>query len=388
MTMKFIPLAIPNVGPHEAKNLQACIDENYVSSVGRFVTELEDRCAALSGCSAGVATGAGTQALHMALRALDIGDGDLVICPDFTFIASAAAIRHAGAMPWLFDIDERDWTLNPAQVSEVLDRDARLENGNCIHTPTGLRVKAIMPVYTLGTPANMVQIKEIAEKWDLRIIADAAAAIGVSLHDQPIGKWADATCYSFNGNKTITCGGGGMIVGNDEAFMRRARHLTTTARSSPNYDHDEIGYNYRMTNLEAAVGCAQLDRLEDFLKAKRRVRSFYAEAFSSVPGLSLFPEPEDRTSTCWFSGIVLNSSRVDVNELCLRLKDEGIEARPFWKPVHHQGPYKDCPVEETTTSDKLWSRIVTLPCSTSISDDELEYVASTTKELLRKIEGH
>ncbi len=383
--MRFIPLAIPNVGQLEARNLQACIDENFVSSVGRFVNELEERCAELSGCARGVATGAGTQALHMSLRAMNIGAGDLVICPDFTFIASAAAIRHAGAMPWLFDISADDWTIDAAQIEAVLTREAVLQDGICMHKPSGLRVAAIMPVYTLGTPANMQAIKTIAERWNLRIVADAAAAIGVSLNEEPIGSWADLTCYSFNGNKTITCGGGGMIVGNDIELLQRARHLTTTARSTPNYDHDEVGYNYRMTNLEAAVGCAQIHRLSEFLDVKRKVRSHYRSALGDIAGISMFPEPENRTSTCWFSGFVFDSPTADVNAFCHALKEDGIEARPFWKPVHFQAPYRDCPVEDTPISDQLWSRIVTLPCSTSISDDDLDYVAGAVRHHLHKL---
>lgn len=381
--MRHIPLAIPNVGQPEARNLQACIDENFVSSVGRFVTELEDGCAELSGCASGVATGAGTQALHMALRAMDVGSGDLVICPDFTFIASAASIRHAGALPWLFDINADDWTIDPDQIERALSEETVLKDGSCVHKSTGARVAAIMPVYTLGTPANMLAIKEIAERWNLRVVADAAAAIGVTLNNEPIGSWADLTCFSFNGNKTITCGGGGMIVGNDVDLLQRARHLTTTARSTPNYDHDEIGYNYRMTNLEAAVGCAQLNRLPEFLDIKRRIRSYYKSELSHISSISMFPEPVNRTSTCWFSGFVFDSPKTDVNAFCHALKEDGIEARPFWKPVHFQKPYQDCPVEPTPISDRLWSRIVTLPCSTSISDEDLDYVAKAVKKQLR-----
>jgi dTDP-4-amino-4,6-dideoxygalactose transaminase len=386
MTLSRIPLAIPNVGPAEAANLQACIDENFVSTVGRFVTELEEKCAALSGTAHGIATGAGTQALHMALLAMNIGAGDLVILPSFTFIASANAISHSGAKPWLMDISPSDWILDPEVVSWELDTHCDLtDDGACLHRETGLTVKAIMPVYTMGTPADMVALRAIAEKWNLRLIADAAAAIGVTIGGKPLGGFADATCYSFNGNKTITCGGGGMIVGNDHAIMKRARHLTTTARTSPNYDHDEIGYNYRMTNIEAAVGCAQFDRLAEFLTAKRIIRERYNSAFANTPGISVFPETEDRSSTCWFSGFVFDDPDSNVPAFCAELSKQMIEARPFWKPVHLQTPYASAPRSSMDVSGNLWSRIVTLPCSTSLTEADQARVIAAVADLLEPV---
>lgn len=376
-----ILLAIPNVGDAEARNLKACIDENFVSTVGRFVGELEEKCADISGTSMGVATAAGTQALHMSLRALNIGADDLVILPSFTFIASANAIRHSGAMPWLMDISN-DWTLCPEAVSRALEANCTIENGQCIHRPTGKRVAAMMPVYTLGTPADMSALNAIAKRWHLKTIADAAAAIGVSIAGAPIGEFADATCYSFNGNKTITCGGGGMIVGNDETMMKRAKHLTTTARVPPNYDHDEVGYNYRMTNLEAAVGCAQMGKLDDFLIAKQRIRKAYNTAFADRAGIVDFPAPAERTSTCWFSGFVFEDPKHAVSTFCEHLNAYNIEARPFWKPVHLQVPYKDAPYEDMSKTESLWNRIVTLPCSTSLSASDQDRVIECTLRAL------
>lgn len=367
--MAFIPLAIPNTGELEARNLQACIDTNFVSSVGAFVNEFEDRVADLSGTRAGVAMGAGTQALHISLLAADIGAGDLVILPSFTFIASANAIRHSGATPWLMDIEQSSWTLDAAMVRQSLEEQTERRSGVLRHKATGMRVAAIMPVYTLGTPADMAAINAVAKEFDLLVIADAAAAIGVRYRDNPIGPEADLTCYSFNGNKTITCGGGGMVAGSDEALMQRVRHLSTTARVSPNYDHDMVGYNYRMTNVQAAIGCAQLDRLDDFLTAKRRIRKAYSEAFSNIENIELFPEPNDRTSTCWFSGLVVENAE-RVLQVCERLREQEIEARPFWKPVHMQAPYRRALSEGMPVTEGLWSRIITLPCSTSLSEDD------------------
>jgi perosamine synthetase len=378
-----IPLAIPNIGAGEAKNLQACVDANFVSSVGPFVTELEERVAALSGSALGVAMGAGTQALHMALRAADIGPGDLVILPSFTFIASANAISHSGATPWLMDIDPASWTLDPGQVRRAIEDHAEHRNGVLRHKATGMRVAAIMPVYTLGTPADMDALGAIAREHGLLLIADAAAAIGVDYRGAAIGPQADLTCYSFNGNKTITCGGGGMVVGDDAALMGRVRHLSTTARVSPDYEHDVVGYNYRMTNVQAAIGCAQLDRLDGFLAAKRRIRARYNAAFEGRTDVSVFPEPADRESACWFSGLVLEDDRLpDVKDICARLKDRRIEARPFWMPVHMQAPYARAISEPCPVTEGLWKRILTLPCSTSLTEAEQDRVIEAVEAAL------
>lgn len=364
-----IPLAIPSMSDIEAANLQKCITDNFVSSVGPFVTEFEARVAALSGSKHGVAMGAGTQALHMALHAVGVGRGDLVILPSFTFIASANAIAHAGAEPWLFDIDPGSWTIDAAQVAQALSASTHRDaDGTLRHTPTGKRVAALMPVYTLGTPADMDALGALAGEYRLPIVADAAAAIGVSYRGRPIGPMADVTCYSFNGNKTITCGGGGMAVGDDEALMKHIRHISTTARVSRDYDHDVVGWNYRMTNVQAAIGCGQADRLEGFLAAKKRIRETYDAALAGQPALQPFPAPADRESTYWFSGFVLSpDAPISAKAFCEGLSEHDVEARPFWKPTHFQPPYADVPRESLPVTEATWERIVTLPCSTDLN---------------------
>ncbi|WP_420963068.1 aminotransferase class I/II-fold pyridoxal phosphate-dependent enzyme [Brucella sp. IR073] len=378
-----IPLAIPNIGSLEGEYLQACVRENFVSTVGRFVTEFEAGIAARSGVESAAALGSGTQALHLALVALDIRPGDLVILPSFTFIASANAISHCGASPWLMDIAPDNWTLDPQRVAAALASQTERRGGELIHKASGRRVSAIMPVYTLGTVADMDAFREIARQYGLRLIADAAAAIGATYKDRPIGLLADLTAYSFNGNKTITSGGGGAVTGPDSALVKRVKHLSSTARISPDYDHDEVGYNYRMTNIEAAVGCAQLQRLDEFLEAKRRIRAGYDAAFADVAGVSAFPVPARGESTYWFSGIVLEDDRLpSVAKLCFGLRERGVEARPFWKPVHLQTPYLGAPREDMPVTDGLWSRIITLPCSTSLTAQEQAKVIDTLKSLL------
>jgi len=381
--LPFIPLAIPNITQAEGDNLQECIRSTFVSTVGPFVNELETRIAALSGAKFGAAMGAGTMALHMSLHAYNIGVGDLVILPSFTFIASANSIAHVGARPWLFDIEANSWTLDPAQVRSALENKAEKHGDDWFHKETGERIAAIMPVYTLGTPADMDAINSIANDYGLPVIADAAAAIGANYKGKPIGRCANLTCYSFNGNKTITSGGGGMVVGDNDAIMARIKHVSTTARASKAYDHDEIGYNYRMTNLEAAVGCAQLDRLPEFLEAKRLIRQTYDEAFSHIPGVSTFPSPKDRTSTCWFSGIVIDENKQpSAQAVCDALLERHIEARTFWKPVHLQKPFSDALSEAQGVGGGIWQRIVTLPCSTQLTTTDQSRVIDTLISVL------
>jgi perosamine synthetase len=377
-----IPLAIPNIGPAEGRNLQKCVEENFVSTVGGFVTEFERKVAALSGTESAAAMGSGTQGLHLALRALDIGHGDLVIVPSFTFIASANAISHSGAQPWFVDIDRSSWTLDPAKLAEALRGQTARNGAGLIHRATGKPVRAIMPVYTLGTAADMDAINAIAAEFGLPVVADAAAAIGVTYKGRPIGGLADLTVYSFNGNKTITSGGGGMIVGRAD-LVKRAKHLSSTARVGRDYDHDEVGFNYRMTNVEAAIGCAQFERLEEFLAAKKRVRESYDAAFAGLNHATPFPVPSDRETAFWFSGLVFTGEHPPVvNDLCDGLKALGVEARPFWKPVHFQPPYKDAPREALPVTEDLWSRIITLPCSTSLTPDMQAIVIDAVKKVL------
>jgi dTDP-4-amino-4,6-dideoxygalactose transaminase len=241
--------------------------------------------------------------LHLALLSVGVRPGDLVILPTMTFIASANAISHAGAMPWLFEVTEASWTLDPAAVSIALESQTERREDGLIHTPTGRRVSAMMPVHTLGIPADMDALVEVARRFDLRVVADAAAALGAHYKGRPVGQLgADLSVFSFNGNKTLTAGGGGAVVGHDEAACARAAHLSTTARIGREYDHDAVAFNYRMTNLQAAVGCAQLERLDDLVGAKQRIDARYREAFAEVDQLGTFPSPDWAQSACWLSG--------------------------------------------------------------------------------------
>jgi perosamine synthetase len=376
-----IPLAVPNVDGKEAAYLQECIDSTFVSSVGPFVERFETMVAKASGAEGAVAVSAGTTGLHLALHTLGVGTGDLVALPSLTFIASANAIAHCGATPWLFDVDPASWTIEADQLRSVLRNALVPGPDGPIHRASGMRLAAVMPVHTLGHPADMDPIVDLGQEYGVPVVADAAAALGACYRGRPMGQsGATVSVFSFNGNKTVTAGGGGALVSNDERLLRRARHLSTTARVGAEYDHDEVGFNYRMTNLQAAVGCAQLERLDQFVEVKRRCRAVYREATADLEGVAPFPEAPWARSACWFSGFWVQSREPDrVASIRAALREDGIDARPFWKPMHLQRPYAKAPAEAQPVTDELWSRIVTLPCSTSITDDEMDHVVSSVR---------
>lgn len=379
-----IPLAVPNLTGNEKKYLDQCIDTTFVSSVGEYVTQFERMAAEATGSRNAVAVSAGTTGLHAALHGLGVTWGDLVILPTFTFIASANAVRHCGADPWLMDVEASTWCLSPDLAAAELEKCCERREGGLYHRESGRRVAALMPVYTLGNIPDMDAFRAVADEYGLPLIADAACAVGATYRGRSFGPLADLSVLSFNGNKTVTCGGGGAVVGNREEQTDLVRHLTTTARVWPDYDFDMVGFNYRMTNIQAAVGCAQMERLSEFVAVKRRVRRYYEEELGELTGKGVTFFPATEGSSCWFSGVVLPEGETleAAKAVCASLKEEGIEARSFWKPVHLQKPYGGCPRSDVRVSEGLWQRIVTLPCSTNITEEELGKVAAAVKRIL------
>lgn len=375
-----IHLAEPNLTGNERKYLNECIDTTFVSSVGAFVTRFEEDVVKVTEADFGTAVSSGTAGLHMALKAVGVEKDELVCIPSFTFIATANAVMHCGAQPWLIDIAKDSWTMDPEVLAQELQEKAEVRDGKVYHKSSGKRIAAIMPVYTLGMPADMDKIKRIAAEYHLPVVADAAAAIGARYKGNNIGKIADVTVFSFNGNKTITCGGGGALVSGNQEIIEKAHHLATTARCGIEYEHDMVGYNYRMTNIQAAVGCAQLERVDEFVEKKKYIREYYSKHLSGISDISFFPEVEWAESACWFSGLVL-SDKYEVKKVCELLKEKGIEARTFWKPVHQQKPYVNEERSEMKVADNLWKHVLTLPSSTGITEEELEQVVKAIKEI-------
>ncbi|MBF0267893.1 MAG: aminotransferase class I/II-fold pyridoxal phosphate-dependent enzyme [Alphaproteobacteria bacterium] len=378
-----IPLSIPDLSGNEARYLQQCIEDGFVSTAGAFVPRFEEMVALAVGSRQAVAIASGTSALHVALVALGVKPGDLVVLPSYTFIASANAISHAGATPWLFDIAPDSWTLDPKLLAERLESETKRVGTDIIHRASGRRVAAIMPVYALGLPADMDPLTALARQYGLPVLADAAAAIGAAYMGRPIGRLgADLSMLSFNGNKTVTSGGGGAIIGDNLELTGLVKHLASTARTGDDYTHDRVGYNYRMTNVEAAVGCAQMERFEQLVSAKKRIRVVYDSELSALPGVGLFPAPAWAESACWFSGVTLAPPAPSPDQLRRRLRESGIEGRPFWKPMHLQDPYRDAPRTDMPVADDIWKRVLTLPCSAHLTQSDQAKVIGVLKEAL------
>lgn len=377
-----IPLCVPNVGEAERELLMRCIDDGYVSSVGPFVGELESAVAAVTGARGAVATGSGTQALRLALHVVGVQPGDLVVMPAFTFIATANAVWQAGARPWLLDVDAESWTLDPERLRAFVRYNCRSGAKGPTHEATGARVGAIMPVYTMGRVARMSEIGAIAREAGVPVVADAAAALGSTSVEGQLAALADLSCVSFNGNKIATAGCGGAIFGMDDAMLARARSLASTARVGTDYDHVEPAFNYRMSNMDAAVGLAQVRRLPEFVAAKRRIRDAYDRALANHPAALAWTEPAWTESNRWFSGLLTRASgSVVAKAMIASLNANGIGARPFWKPVHLQPMYSKAPRGPLPVTDELWGRIVTLPCSSGLTDADLQFCVNAISRL-------
>jgi dTDP-4-amino-4,6-dideoxygalactose transaminase len=381
-----IPLAVPNIGSLEEASVMAAVRSGWVSTVGPDVTEFERRIALVSGVADCAAVASGTMGLHLALNVVGVGRDDIVIIPSYSFIATANAVSHAGAQPYMIDISPESWTLDPAALRQTLENDCTVnDSGKLLLKSTGQRIAAIVPVYTNGHPADMDAINALARTYGVPVVADAAASIGALYKGRPLGGEADLTSFSFNGNKTMTTGGGGAVIGPDPSQVARVRHLSTTARIGTDYEHDEVGFNYRLTNLEAALGLAQMDRLDEFHASKRRISAYYAEHFHDVAGLSPFPNPDWASNSVWFTGIVLApESHIAINELVADLNSDGIGVRSFWRPIHMQRPYAHCLHGPLPVTEQLWGRVLPLPCSTGLADEDLEYVVERVLHHVRE----
>lgn len=349
-----IPLTIPDLRGNEAQYLAECVRDNWVSSAGPFVMEMERRMATLTRRNHAVATVNGTTAIELSLRGAGVGAGDLVAIPDWTFAATANAVIHAGATPLFIDVTGATWTFDPA-----LFESARKQYG--------ARVKAAVPVHALGHPADMDAILEAGA--GIPVIEDAAGAIGAAYKGRPAGGLGHAAIFSFNGNKTVTAGGGGMVVTDDENLAKRVRHLSTQARLGGEYRHDAAGFNYRMTNLNAAVGLAQLERLDEMTKAKRAIAARYDRALAGRHDLRSMPRSNWAESCCWIYS-AMTASRADADGLVDALAARNIEARAFWQSLSSQGPYKDFPRVLSGVSANLSGTIVSLPCSSQLTEAE------------------
>ncbi len=348
-----IPLHVPDLRGRERDYLTKCIDDGWVSSAGPLVPEFENRIAQLSGRSHAVATSSGTAALHLALIALGIKSGDLVVLPDWTFAASANAICHAGAEPLFVDVASDSWTLDPDAVRAAIERE-------------GSRIGAIMCVYALGLPEHISDLEAIAADAGLPLIMDAAGALGATYCGEPAAKWGTAACYSFNGNKIITTGGGGVIVTDDPDLSNELKALSAQARVGRDYFHAAIGWNSRMPNINAALGLAQLDRLDEMLIEKQRIAAAYDAVLTDRKDVVAMPRSRNAVHNNWLYSVRL-ASEESADSMIAHLERAGVHARNFWRSLSAQRPYSGFPKDPVPVSTALSGTVVSLPCSSSLS---------------------
>jgi len=350
--------------------LKECLDTTFVSSVGKFVDRFEADLAAFTGAQHAVAVVNGTAALHVALLLADVKPGDEVLVPTLTFVATANAVRYCGATPHFVDCDERTLGMCPTSLREWLNSATDQRAGLCVNRRTGRVIRALLPMHTFGHPCDMDGLLAVAHDFGLVVVEDAAESIGSYYHGRHTGTLGRVGTLSFNGNKTITTGGGGAILTNDASLAQRAKHLTTTAKVPHRWEyvHDATGFNYRLPNINAALGCAQLEQLPSFLASKRRLFDRYVTAFYDVPGVRLVREPAGCTSNFWLQTLVLDAAFADERDSVLATtNDAGVMTRPAWGLMHRSAPYLDCPHAPTPVAVSLERRIINIPSSAGLA---------------------
>lgn len=358
-----IPLHAPRFGSTDRQYVVDAIDSTFVSSAGAYVDRFEREIRDYTGAPAAVATVNGTAALQLALRVVGVQPGDAVITQPLTFVATANAIDHVHADPFFIDVDRDTMGMSPQALSAFLQEYGERREGGTWHRPSQRRIGAIVPVHVFGQPCRIRQLCEIAQAWDIPVVEDAAEALGSTTEARHCGTFGALGVYSFNGNKTITTGGGGAIVGSED-LVDRARHLATTAKKPHRwaYDHDMVGYNFRMPNLNAALGCAQLERLEALIADKRELARAYASFFNGVGWASFVEEPPGCRSNCWLHAIVVADDG-DRDALLRHTNDAGIMTRPIWRLMTELPMYRSCPHDGVANARWLEPRVVNLPSS-------------------------
>ena len=358
-----VPLHAPRFLGNEKKYLDECVDTTFVSYVGKFVTDFEEHVKRVTGALYAVAMVNGTAALHMVLLAAGVKPGDMVITQALTFAATAAAIRHAGAEPAFVDVDRETLGMSPDSLRSFLVERTEHKAGVLVEKVTGRRVAAVVPMHTFGHPARIDMIASVCKEFDLLMIEDAAESLGSSFKGTHTGMFGKAAILSFNGNKPVTTGGGGMIFTNDNEIAERARYISTTAKRKHRWEfvHDEVGYNLRMPNVNAALGCAQMEYLDRIIENKRQTASLYKKYFDSI-GIPFFTEPIDAKSNYWLNVILLRD-RAEREEFLQYSNDHGVQTRPVWTLMSKLPPYASCQRTDIPNAEWLEDRVVNIPSS-------------------------
>ena len=379
MGEKFIPLSVPNFSGNEKKYVNEAVVSEWVSSGGSLVSDFEEKLAAYTGAARAVACNSGTSALHLAFQAAGIGPGMEVLAPTLTFIAAVNPIRYVGAQPVFIGCDE-SWCIDPAAVEEFCATCCEMREGKLYNKASGAHVAALEVVHVFGNLADMERLVDLANKYSLVLVEDATEALGSYYTEgRYAGKMAgvigDVGAYSFNGNKLITTGSGGALVSNHPQWAEHAKHLSTQAKADElHFLHDEVGYNYRLTNLQAALGLAQLEQIEKFIEHKHFLYDLYKSELDGKNGFSLLPFKAGIRSNRWFFSLFLEDKRHVRDEVMAVLQQQGIQTRPVWALIHEQPPYVCCEAHALTLAQTFRAGIINIPCSTNLQEADARRV--------------
>ncbi len=384
----FIPLSVPNLSGNEKQYVTEAIEAEWVSTAGSYVNDFEKSIASFVGVERSVACQSGTAGLHTALLICGVTRDDMVIVPPLTFIAAVNPVRYVGAEPIFMDCDD-SLCMDPVKLHRFCEQECELRGEELFYNKTGRRIRAVVVVHVFGNMADMEQIMDVAREYHLLVVEDATEALGTRYQ---AGKYAgrfagtigDVGVYSFNGNKIVTTGGGGAILSTHPEMLNHAKHLTTQAKSDElNYLHDEVGYNYRLTNLQAALGVAQMEQLASFIEVKNRNYLRYQEKLAGIPGIGFLRFREGIRSNCWFYSVTCeDGSRISRDQLIAELKGRGVQSRPIWGLIQDQIPYLGSNTFELEKCFDYWKKVVNIPCSTNLSTEDVDYVAESIRQIV------
>ena len=392
--MRTIPLSVPNLDPYNTgeiiENLKICVETGWVSTGGGFISSFEESLAEYIGAKGAAGCQSGTSGLHVALRVLGVKPGDEVIVPTLTFIAAVNPVIYQGAAPVLMDCDA-DFCLDPDKLERFFDTECVLSDGVLRNKATGARISAVVVVHIFGNMADMERIMSITGKYNIKVLEDATEALGCFVKSgryagKHAGTIGDMGVFSFNANKLITTGGGGMITAKSKAMLEKARYLTTTAKDdSLFFIHNEVGYNYRMLNIQAALGVSQIKLLDDFIAIKKRNFELYKKYLSemSIKGLKPLPFSQNTHSNHWFYSFEVDKKSLGMsrNELMHSLIEQGIQSRPVWRLCHKQKPYRNAQAYQIKQANHYEKTVINLPCSTNLTEDDVLYVCKSIERL-------
>lgn len=366
---KVIGLHEPYFNGQEWQYVKECLDTGWVSSVGKFVDQFEEKLSAFTGVKRAIAVSNGTSALHICLKLVGVQPNDEVLVPALTFIATANAVTYCGAVPHFVDSELQTLGIDAVKLKDYLESMAEVRGGECFNKITGRRIKAVVPMHTFGHPVDLDALVAVCEEYRIELIEDAAESVGSYYKGKHTGNWGKVAAVSFNGNKVITTGGGGAILTNDQELGKLAKHLTTQAKVPHKWEfyHNMIGYNYRMPNINAAIGCAQIEQLSGFLQKKRALTQKYQELFATIDGVELFIEPKFAKSNYWLQAILLSPEYAyQRNEFLAIGHAQQLLVRPIWNLMYTLPMYKDCPKMDCSVAENISSRLINLPSSVNI----------------------